>query len=173
MGQPLSTLSGGESQRLKLAKYMGPLDKKSSPAILLLDEPTTGLHLSDVQCLINCLRKSVSNGHTLFVIEHHISVLKQSDWVIELGPGAGKLGGKIVAEGPPHSFYSLNTPTGRLFNQSETKVIKASDSVLRSNSKGIKYGAKKDLLIQGARENNLKDIDLKIPSNQFVVVSAP
>jgi len=173
MGQPLSTLSGGESQRLKLAKYMGPLDKKSSPAILLLDEPTTGLHLSDVQCLINCLRKSVSNGHTLFVIEHHISVLKQSDWVIELGPGAGKLGGKIVAEGPPHSFYSLNTPTGRLFNQSKTKVIKASDSVLRSNSKGIKYGAKKDLLIQGARENNLKDIDLKIPSNQFVVVSGP
>ena len=171
MGQPLGTLSGGESQRLKLAKYMGPLGKKSEPAILLIDEPTTGLHLSDVQRLIDCLKKTVAGGNSLFVIEHNPMVLCQSDWIVELGPGAGKLGGKIIAEGSPRSFRSLNTATSSLFSDLE-KQPKDKQIDYGQFKKG-NYRRKKDLEILGAQENNLKNINLRIPSNQFVVVTGP
>ena len=173
MGQPLGTLSGGESQRLKLAKYMSPLDKKSESAILLIDEPTTGLHLSDVQRLVDCLRKTVASGNSLFVIEHHPSVLRQSDWIIELGPGAGKLGGKVIAEGSPHSFRSLNTATSRLLHRRPIKTERNRKKVSSKKLNQRNYGRKKDLEILGARENNLKDVNLRIPSNQFVVITGP
>lgn len=174
LGQPLSTLSGGESQRLKLAKYMSPLNDGHSPALILLDEPTTGLHMADVQQLINCLKRVVSSGHSLLVIEHHSSVLFQSDWILELGPGAGKLGGKVIASGTPSSFSQKDTPTGRLFKDLNPGGAKPLSSVLtkvrksKSSYKKIPY-----IEIFGARENNLKDINIRIPSNQFVVITGP
>lgn len=171
LGQPLSTLSGGESQRLKLAKYMGPLDKSEGSAVLFLDEPTTGLHLADIDRLITCLRKVVSGGHTLFVIEHNATVLRQADWIVELGPGAGKNGGKVIAEGIPSKFSALRTPTSKLL-WGHSVGNPAQPSSLCSPKKSAFHG-KRDLEIFGAKENNLQNIDLKIPANQFVVISGP
>jgi len=99
LGQPLSTLSGGECQRLKLAKE---LRKKSG--IYILDEPTTGLHMSDVQVIIGILRRMVERGNTVLVIEHNFDVIKSADWVIDLGPDGGGKGGEILFEGPPEKL---------------------------------------------------------------------
>ena len=96
LGQPLNTLSGGESQRLKLARE---LNKKGN--IYILDEPTTGLHLSDVSNILLIIEKLVEKGNTVIVIEHNLDVIRNSDWIIDLGPDGGTGGGKILYEGPP------------------------------------------------------------------------
>ena len=96
LGQPLSTLSGGERQRVKLAKY---LDKKGN--IYVLDEPTTGLHASDVQKIMELLDSLVERGNTVIVIEHNLDVMKQADWLIDVGPDGGTAGGEIVFSGTP------------------------------------------------------------------------
>ena len=96
LGQPLNTLSGGESQRLKLAKE---LNKKGN--IYILDEPTTGLHLSDVSNILLIIEKLVEKGNTVIVIEHNLDVIRNSDWIIDLGPDGGTGGGEILYEGPP------------------------------------------------------------------------
>ena len=120
LGQPLNTLSGGESQRLKLIKYMTTLKKGSSPSLLIIDEPTTGLHLQDIQRLMVSLQSIVDTGHTLFVIEHNAHVLAQADWILEMGPGAGMHGGELIASGPPARLAKLKTPTGIILNESSS-----------------------------------------------------
>ena len=99
LGQPLSTLSGGERQRVKLAKY---LDKKGN--IYVLDEPTTGLHASDVQKVMELLDSLVDRGNTVIVIEHNLDVMKQADWLIDVGPDGGTAGGEIVFSGTPREM---------------------------------------------------------------------
>lgn len=96
LGQPLSTLSGGERQRIKLAKNLG---KKAG--IIVMDEPTTGLHLSDIQKLLKLFDLIVSRGNTLVVIEHNLDVMKRADWIIDIGPDGGKNGGEVVFTGTP------------------------------------------------------------------------
>jgi excinuclease UvrABC ATPase subunit len=96
IGQPLTTLSGGERQRLKLATHMG-----EKGAVYVLDEPTSGLHLADVEQLLGLLDRLVDAGRTVIVIEHHQAVMAHADWIIDLGPGAGRDGGRIVFEGTP------------------------------------------------------------------------
>lgn len=109
IGQPLNTLSGGERQRLKLATHMG--DKGG---IFILDEPTTGLHLADVDQLLGLLDKLVDAGRTVIVIEHHQAVMAHADWLIDMGPGAGYDGGRIVFEGTPRDLVAgKETLTGK------------------------------------------------------------
>jgi excinuclease UvrABC ATPase subunit len=109
IGQPLTTLSGGERQRLKLATHMG-----ESGGIYVLDEPTSGLHLADVEQLLGLLDRLVESGKSVIVIEHHQAVMAHADWIIDLGPGAGHDGGRIVFEGPPADLVaSRSTLTGQ------------------------------------------------------------
>jgi len=109
LGQPLTTLSGGERQRLKMATHMG--DKGG---IYVLDEPTTGLHLADVQQMLGLLDRLVDSGKSVIVVEHHLAVMAHADWIIDLGPGAGHDGGRIVFEGTPADLVAArSTLTGK------------------------------------------------------------
>lgn len=109
IGQPLTTLSGGERQRLKLATHMG-----EKGGVYILDEPTTGLHLADVENLLGLLDRLVDSGKTVIVIEHHQAVMAHADWIIDLGPGAGHDGGRIVFEGTPADLIAdRSTLTGK------------------------------------------------------------
>jgi excinuclease UvrABC ATPase subunit len=112
LGQPLPTLSGGERQRLKLATQM--VERGSGRAsIYVLDEPTTGLHLADVEQLLGLLDRLVDSGKSVIVIEHHQAVMAHADWIIDLGPGAGHDGGRIVFEGTPADLVAGREGSGR------------------------------------------------------------
>ena len=114
LGQPATTLSGGEAQRLKIARELIAAGKRQGRKLYILDEPTTGLHLDDVRVLIQVLDKLVDTGHTVLVIEHHLDVIKRADWVIEMGPGAGAAGGTIVVQGQPELVAATaDSPTGQ------------------------------------------------------------
>ncbi|GAB3652215.1 excinuclease ABC subunit UvrA [Glycomyces tarimensis] len=97
LGQPLTTLSGGECQRVKIAKELRDAER---PSLYVLDEPTTGLHLRDIDTLVAVLDQLVEGGHTVVVIEHNLDVIRRADWIIDLGPGPGRHGGQVLYEGP-------------------------------------------------------------------------
>jgi excinuclease ABC subunit A len=112
LGQPATTLSGGEAQRVKLAKELSK--STSGHTLYVLDEPTTGLHFHDVQLLLRVLEKLRNNGNTVVVIEHNMEVIKCSDWIIDLGPEGGYAGGEIVAQGSPEEVSkSKSSYTGK------------------------------------------------------------
>jgi excinuclease ABC subunit A len=105
LGQSSSSLSGGESQRLKIAKEL--INATSAPTLYIMDEPTTGLHFQEVQLLLKVLRQLIQAGHSVVLIEHNLEVISQSDYVIDIGPEAGDEGGTVVAEGPPFSLITV------------------------------------------------------------------
>jgi excinuclease ABC subunit A len=104
LGQPATELSGGEAQRIKLATELQRIQKGDT--LYILDEPTTGLHASDVEKLIVQLERLVTAGNTVVTIEHEMRVAAVSDWVLDVGPGAGEMGGKLIAAGPPRKIAS-------------------------------------------------------------------
>jgi len=194
LGQPLNTLSGGESQRLKLVRYLSNISGSSknsklqtpnsdqSPALLLLDEPTTGLHRHDVKRLLSVLQALVNCGHSLVVIEHNLDVLKSADWIIEIGPEAGAGGGKIVAEGTPEDILKTSTETapflqqaihgGQLVAKEPEERLVAESQTAYGDKVSKQIAPRNDVLtITGARENNLKNITLEIPHHQLTVVT--
>ncbi len=227
LGQPLNTLSGGESQRLKLVRYLGAFTGESSEfrvpgsetpaespaqsvtkpgtqspesssphpsgALLLLDEPTTGLHRHDVKRLLVVLHALVDRGHSVVVIEHNADVLKSADWLLEIGPDAGAQGGRIVAAGTPETVAAADTATSPFLRAAlgACNVLRyipgsaTSDTcnVLRYNpgewvaaEDAAPYQAPLalatgDLVITGARENNLKNLSLSIPHRLLTVVT--
>jgi excinuclease UvrABC ATPase subunit len=113
LGQELDTLSGGERQRLKLA-----IEMSGDAAVYVLDEPTTGLHMQDVDALIGLLDRLVDAGRTVIVIEHNLDVVARADWVIDMGPGGGHDGGRVIFEGPPAELIAADhSLTGRHLRQ--------------------------------------------------------
>ncbi len=201
LGQPLNTLSGGESQRLKLVRYLSEFTNESdvgralrptptpevgdkprptkepARALLLLDEPTTGLHRHDVKRLLAVLQRIVDRGHSLVVIEHNLDVLKSADWILEVGPEAGAHGGRIVAEGPPEALARADTATSPFLRHAleECNIIRytsplaaAEDAAPYQTALAMSPG---ELTVLGARENNLKNISVSIPHRQFSVVT--
>jgi len=116
LGQPATTLSGGEAQRIKLAKELSKV--ATGKTLYILDEPTTGLHFEDVKKLINVLNKLVDKGNTVIIIEHNLDIVKSADWIIDLGPEGGDKGGYIVAEGPPEKVAEVQESyTGRYLRE--------------------------------------------------------
>ena len=113
LGQPSSTLSGGENQRVKLATELAKKD--TGRTLFILDEPTTGLHFEDIKTLLGILNKLVDRGNTVLVIEHNTDVLRSADYIIDMGPDGGQGGGRIMAEGTPEEIAKGNSPTAKIY----------------------------------------------------------
>ena len=113
LGQPGTTLSSGESQRIKLATELGK--RGTGKTLYIMDEPTTGLHFQDIQKLLNVINRLVNKGNTIIIIEHNMDVIKSADWIIDLGPEGGKEGGYLVAMGTPENIASIDQSHTGLF----------------------------------------------------------
>jgi excinuclease ABC subunit A len=117
LGQPATTLSGGEAQRVKLAAELAK--RSTGRTIYILDEPTTGLHFADVEKLIGVLNRLVTAGNTILVIEHNLDVIKTADWLIDMGPEGGDAGGRVVAVGTPEQVAEVKESyTGQYLRKS-------------------------------------------------------
>ena len=153
-----SSLSGGESQRIRLASQLG---SELSGVIYVLDEPSIGLHSRDNERLLSTLARLRDLGNTVIVVEHDRETIERADWVVEFGPGAGIFGGEVVFSGLPSELMESNTITGEYL--SGRKSIKAPASSRLVNGSSIK--------ITGCTKNNLKNIDVEIPTGAFVAVT--
>jgi excinuclease ABC subunit A len=178
LGQPINTLSGGEAQRLKLSRYVKIGSQNSGHKLFIFDEPTTGLHFDDIGKLLNALQHLVDSGNTVLVIEHNMDVVKTADWVIDLGPEGGDAGGEVVAAGPPEDVSKNGkSHTGRflkayLKQSGRLKRQKSSSpGVAESQPRFSKPALSNAITMKGAREHNLKNINLSIPHNQMVVLT--
>jgi len=166
LGQPISTLSGGESQRLKLARSLQV--KGDQNTLIILDEPTTGLHADDTKLLVETLKRLVDGGNTILVVEHNLDVIQSADYVIDLGPEGGDEGGEVVAAGTPEEITrSAISHTGRFlakYWESTEEVVDPGKSAKTPDDYGV-------VMIRGAREHNLKNLSLDLPREQLVVIT--
>jgi len=190
LGQPVPTLSGGEAQRLKLAAHLGQASgrskktnkskvKNDAKMLFLFDEPTTGLHFSDISKLLVAFEKLIENGHSLVVIEHNLDVISNADWIIDLGPAGGDEGGTVVVKGPPASIMAHKTSaTGKALRDYQNANDKMVRSLTQSGvaeakpkKRTIKSKNSDFIHVQQAREHNLKNIDVRIPRDAFTVIT--
>ena len=206
LGQPLNTLSGGESQRLKLVRHLAETGNRSPSRtggsetrkngednehgnLFIFDEPTTGLHFDDVAMLLQVFQRLVERGNSIIVIEHNLEVIKSADWIVDLGPEAGDEGGDVVGVGTPEQIAKIDhSHTGRFLQ----KILSSARATSRSSAGRLTYtnvdeeelaraaetaprfrinGGNGAIGIHGAREHNLKNIDVDIPRDRMVVVT--
>jgi excinuclease ABC subunit A len=167
LNRKTETLSGGEEQRIRLATQIG---SKLTGVLYILDEPSIGLHARDQKRLIGTLRTLQDIGNSVIVVEHDSQTIKNADWVIDVGPGAGNHGGKIMFSGTPAQLLKSDTLTGDYLSGRKKveidKKLKKKQELLNKKS-----GEQKYLLIKGAKEHNLKNIDAKIPLGKFVCIT--
>jgi len=172
LGQPSPTLSGGEAQRIKLAREL--VKRSTGKTIYLLDEPTTGLHFSDIAKLLEVLHGFVAVGNTVIVIEHNLDVLKTADWLIDLGPEGGSGGGQLIAQGPPEVVArEPRSHTGRalapLLARAAMKKPSARASKKKRSARNGSSTEQKLIQVRGAAQHNLQHIDVDIPRYQMTV----
>ncbi len=162
LGQPSTTLSGGEAQRIKLAKEL--VRPSTGKTLYILDEPTTGLHFHDIKKLIAILQQLVDKGNTVLVIEHNMDLVKTADWIIDLGPGAGIYGGELIRRRTPEQIAKLKTPTG----QALKRTLAANPFLENERSEQTAGRSQKAefIVVEGASQNNLRDISRFHPARQ-------
>ncbi|HWL88895.1 MAG TPA: excinuclease ABC subunit UvrA, partial [Polyangiaceae bacterium] len=169
LGQPLSMLSGGEAQRLKLARA---LTEPAKGTLFVIDEPSAGLHAEDTAAIIETLDSLVREGASVVVVEHDLDIVRAADWVIDLGPGAGPHGGKIVACGTPEQMAREDSKTGIALRM-RTSLALPTD--LREGERERKGGESRPhaVVVEHAREHNLKNISCAIPHGTLCVITGP
>jgi excinuclease ABC subunit A len=175
LGQPVPTLSGGEAQRLKLAGQLAKSGRRRRDGglLYLLDEPTTGLHFDDIAALLRALRRLLRRGHSILVIEHNLDLIRAADWVIDLGPEGGDLGGRVVCTGTPAEVTRHpNTHTGRALKAYARSLGRVADEASEPPPAPRPLPAGPEAIeIRHAREHNLKDLTLEIPLGKFTVIT--
>ncbi len=169
LGQPVPTLSGGEAQRLKLALA---LTDAPPGGLVVLDEPTAGLHAEDVTPLLRAIDRLVDRGDTVIVVEHDMRVAAHADWVIDIGPGAGDLGGELVVQGRPEDVARHPGSRTAAYLARALGVVK--DDASKARAKVASSASSAAVIrVEGAREHNLKDLTVEVPREKLVVVSGP
>lgn len=171
LGQPLSKLSGGEAQRVKLASYLRSTGGEKY--LFVLDEPTTGLHAHDVAKLIRTLRQFTDAGHSILCIEHNVEVIRQSDWLIDLGPEGGAAGGRVVAQGKPKELLREPAALDRSYTLKALAGIELVSPAPAGPAAlpGEKLLTEDSIAVVGARHHNLKNITALIPRDALTVIT--
>ncbi len=166
IGQSSTTLSGGEAQRIKLAKELSR--PSTSKTLYLLDEPSTGLHFEDIQKLVKILQRLVQKENTVIVIEHNLDLIKIADWIIDLGPKGGNEGGYLMAEGTPEEIAKSPSLTGQFVKDALNDTLQFYKHTVSSDEKPIT-----EIVVKNATQNHLKNIDITIERNEITAFTGP
>jgi excinuclease ABC subunit A len=177
LGQSSTTLSGGEAQRVKLAKTLG--GKSLAGQLVILDEPSTGLHPQDLAGLLTVLDRLVRAGATVVVVEHDMDVMRAADWIVDLGPGSGPRGGRLLYAGPPDGLFDVaESVTGRMLREdlrptapSAAEITETAETSLSSLRPLWRSPVSGAISVRGARAHNLADVDVDFPKGKLTVVT--